>query len=222
VDASDGRAGAGGRAGADGSADASGGTSGNSGSGGAAGSEGLDGSIDAADGVADATSEIVGPTCTTDAQCTGNNLPYFKTPGGYCVECLDNTSCLPDAKGGGSMNNHVCLPATNTCVACIDDTTCSGANTHCLTTNNSCVRCLNDSHCADAGTSVCNLTTHTCGCTGGQTACTTGGGRGGDGAVSTGCFDTQTDESHCGSCNNACNASQDCIAGNCVFVTGPG
>jgi hypothetical protein len=157
--------------------------------------------------------------CTTDTQCTGNMLPFCKTSVGYCVECVDNASCLPDAKGGGSATNHVCLATTtNACVACIDDTTCTtGVNTHCNTANNACVRCMNDAHCADAGvTNICNLTTHTCGCPTGQTVCTTGGGRGGDGATTTGCYDTETDPAHCGACNTACNMNQTCSAGNCV------
>jgi hypothetical protein len=150
------------------------------------------------------------------------NLPFCNVTTMYCVECLDSAGCLPDAKGGGNPTNHVCLPATNACVACVDDTTCTTAGApHCNTANNSCVRCLNDAECADAGTGdVCNLTTHTCGCAGGLTQCTTGGGRGSDGAVTTACYDTQTDDAHCGNCNTACNMNQTCSAGNCVMREG--
>jgi hypothetical protein len=102
-------------------------------------------------------------------------------------------------------------------VACVDDSTCTGVNTHCNVPANACVRCLDDTHCADAGVAnICNLTTHQCGCPTGQTLCTSGGGRGGDGATTTGCYDTQTDETHCGGCNMNCNANQTCTGGNCV------
>jgi hypothetical protein len=75
---------------------------------------------------------------------------------------------------------------------------------------------MSDAHCADAGvTTICNLTTHLCGCPNGETACTTGGGRGTDGATMTACYNTQTDNAHCGACGNACNMNQVCVAGNC-------
>jgi hypothetical protein len=157
-----------------------------------------------------------------DTQCTGANLPFCNTTGGYCVECLNNGECLPDAKGGGAAGRPVCLSTTTmACVACTDDTTCAGATPHCNTANNTCVRCMIDAECADAGAaSVCNLTTHTCGCPAGETLCTTGGGRGGDGAVTTGCYNTQTDNAHCGMCNNACNMNQACTAGVCGMGEG--
>jgi hypothetical protein len=128
---------------------------------------------------------------------------------------------MPDARGGGGgMNQTVCLAmTTNTCVACVDDTTClTGVNTHCNAANNTCVRCMTDAHCMgpDAGpTTTCNLTTHLCGCPTGQTLCTTGGGRGGDGSITSGCYNTQTDNAHCGNCMTVCNMNETCIAGNC-------
>jgi hypothetical protein len=138
---------------------------------------------------------------------------------GYCVECLNNGNCAPDAgRGGGGANQTVCLTTGNsfTCVACIDDTTCTtGLNTHCNTANNMCVRCMADAHCGDGG-EICNLTTHQCGCPTGLNLCTTGGGRGGDGAVTSGCYNLQTDPTHCGGCTTVCNMNETCTAGDCV------
>ena len=155
--------------------------------------------------------------CTTDANCP-NNLPICNVMapgGGYCVECTSNANCGPDA-GGNNQNQPVCLTTTNTCVACVDDTTCTtAAAPRCNTANNTCVRCMQDTDCTDAGaTNTCNLTTHQCGCPTGQTFCM-GGGRG-DAATPSACYNTQTDPQHCGNCNTTCDMNETCSAGNCV------
>jgi hypothetical protein len=46
-------------------------------------------------------------------------------------------------------------------------------------------------------------------CTGGQLTC----------GMSSTCFDLQTDEAHCGTCNNACTGQQGCAAGMCIDAT---
>jgi hypothetical protein len=144
-------------------------------------------------------------------------LPYCQTMAGfgYCVECLGNANCAPDAGRGGGMNQPICRTSDFTCVACNDDTTCTtGMNTHCRISDNTCVACTANEHCGDANR-VCN-TNNTCGCPMGMTQCTTGGGRGSDAAATIACHNVQTDPAHCGNCMTACDVGESCVAGDCV------
>lgn len=63
-----------------------------------------------------------------------------------------------------------------------------------------------------SGNKICNIFSSTCtSCTGGKTACDTDA----NGATDT-CVNTNTDEDHCGACNNACSGSKKCCGGSCV------
>lgn len=203
-----------GAAGAGGSASGQAGTAGTSGAAGAAGYAGsiaeggiVDGPLGNDDVTSDAKDEIVGPTCTNDAQCSAPRS-YCQTSLGRCVACLANAHCPTNAR--------LCS-AEYTCIQCETSADCGGNTPYCLAATHTCVRCLSNVHCSDAG-DVCNATTNVCGCAAGLTLCKPGARGGGDGAV--GCYDTQKDLAHCGGCNTMCNANQICSAGNCIVVEG--
>jgi Cys-rich repeat protein len=75
------------------------------------------------------------------------------------VQCLDNNNC----QGGF---NHVCNPATHTCVGCVDQTDCGGNTPVCDTGTHTCrAMCTTNMQCQTGGmfnNGVCNTTTGSC------------------------------------------------------------
>jgi len=86
-------------------------------------------------------------TSTTNSSTTGNDGGGGNT----------NTGCSTAGCTGGK----VCDTATETCVACLADSNCSGATPTCDTTTHTCKQCLSNTNCSGT-TPICDTATFTC------------------------------------------------------------
>ena len=127
--------------------------------------------------------------CTSPDQCIGG--------GCECVEVRDDATVCSD-------QNAECGTVTDVCndpVDCDAVAGCSGSDV-CDTDNNQCFECLDNGDCDNgtcAGDNTCDP------CPDGETYCEEAGG----------CVDTDSDEDHCGECDNSCHPSESCSDGEC-------
>lgn len=119
-----------------------------------------------------------GCTAPTD-QCLVNAAEPLDNK---CVDCINNAGCAaPNEICNTATNSCVdCAPGSNAgcltgqqclagampiCVACLDDTDCTGANGRCRLSDHVCVACLGAADCNDADlctTDTCSTATNTC------------------------------------------------------------
>jgi hypothetical protein len=196
-----------------------------------------------------------GTGTATDAGCT-TELPQCSA--GACVACLTDTDCADTTETPECVSNACvacdpandsgcdaagstpqCSPATNTCVACIDDATGAGMDSGCDTTTPNCVGgtciggCTDDTQCTVTGFEQCvsgacaacdSADDAGCDPTGGTPECNPTTLLCGvcDPVGDTGCSDTLLD--HCGplaTCvdcldDTHCTTPATCIANVCV------
>lgn len=124
--------------------------------------------------------------CTSNAECSGAT-PICNVPAGQCVACNGDTgsnasfacpavtpampACLTSGAFSGSCaqcsatssvactgNTPVCKVAASTCVECLVDAHCTGANGKCNTVTNTCTTgCTSDANCPSPATPACKL-----------------------------------------------------------------
>ncbi len=95
--------------------------------------------------------DVVGPDCSTDADCTEAGKPHCDQAQGKCVACVNDGHC---------SGNQVCRPDTHSCVECYANNHCVNPNPYCWLDTTTCVECLEDNHCG--GDERCNVSSHTC------------------------------------------------------------
>lgn len=125
-------------------------------------------------------------------QAIRGETPNNATPDGGAEEPQTDGGATPKADGGGAAsacgaagctnpNFPVCDSATNQCVGCLTDSSCSGKGQICDTRLKKCVECTttNASKCSASGNGLACLSNQTCGCNsdddcgGGKTCSTT-------------------------------------------------
>ncbi|HEY4121760.1 MAG TPA: hypothetical protein VGM56_28030 [Byssovorax sp.] len=127
------------------------------------------------------------------------------------------------ADGGSVCRSTACATSganAGSCVACTDDTTCSGATKVCDTTKNTCVQCTaSDASACTGATPTCDTTTETC------VACSGDFGSNGTSACPTStdpwCATSGSTQGQCGKCTQDADCDGPTHAGpKCDVMTG--
>jgi hypothetical protein len=92
------------------------------------------------------------PACERVEDCTLREQLSCDVERGFCVECLDDATCVDPAR-------PACDRPAGQCVACNDDGDCSGRQRACDPIRHQCVECLDASHC---GGLVCDTERQRC------------------------------------------------------------
>jgi hypothetical protein len=151
--------------------------------------------------------------CVKDADCAKDaNGTICDKATGKCVGCLPTEDPLVDDCGQGQF----CDPTSKQCeVGCTSEFDCTAGSQACDTLTNKCVGCVIDTECPVG--SICVANTCVPGCSGFQPC------QAGFSCCGSSCYDLETDESNCGTCNATCSPKENsnalCESGLCTLGT---